>query len=306
MEHRKRIVTLANKRAAYGYFFILPFVIGFVLFVLSPVLLFGVMGFSKATAGVSNIEMTPVGWENYETILFQEPDFLQNTASSLGKLMITGTSVLIFSFFISVVLNQKFFGRGLARAVFFLPVVIASGAGALNQSDALSMSAMDVLSNIDTALGKGDSSMGLAGLLMNMLGFSVDSGFYKIIGAVLDRFYTIVMMSGVQILVFLAGLQGISSSLYEAARIDGATGWESFWKITFPLISPLILVNSVYTVVDYMNGSTGGVVGQINEYVASAKYGLGSAMGTVYFGVVFVVLGIVFAVISRFVVYDER
>lgn len=307
MAKPKRLMTLANKRAVCGYFFLLPFIIGFVFLILSPFLLYIVMGFNNITAGDSGITLTNVGWKNYNDVLFNEPDFFRNVTASMGSLLVTGTSVIVFSFFIAVILNQRYHGRGLARAIFFLPVIIASGAGALSQNDALSTSALAVITDISKSLGDGSTSAGLSGLLINMLGFSFADSFMKIISQVLTQFYTIVMMSGVQILIFLAGLQGISPSLYEASQMDGATGWENFWKITFPLISPLILVNSVYTVVDYMSGASNSVMIQLYKYsVEGSKYGLSSAMGTIYFGIVYLLLGVVFVVMSRFVNYDDR
>ena len=307
MNKRKKLVSLANKRAVCGYFFILPFLIGFVFLILSPFLLYMVMGFNKMTAGESGITLTNVGWKNYVDVLFNEPDFFQNVASSIGNLLITGICVIIFSFFMAVILNQKFHGRGIARAVFFLPVVIASGACALSQNDALSSSALAAITDISTSLGDGTGTSTLSTIFIDMLGVSFGDGFVEIIGQVLDQFYNIVMMSGVQILIFLAGLQGISPSLYEASQIDGATGWENFWKITFPLISPLILVNSVYTIVDYMGGASNSVINQLYKYsTEGSKYGLSSAMGTIYFAIVYVILGVVFVVMSRFVHYEER
>ena len=94
---------------------------------------------------------------------------------------------------------------------------------------------------------------------------------------------------------------------YIERRIDGATGWESYWKITFPMISPMILVNVVYTVVDLMNTSENKIIMTLYEYSAEgSNYGLSSAMGTVYFGIVLVLMALIFFIISRFVVYEEQ
>lgn len=303
---RKSRLSLSTKRSLYGYAFIAPFLIGFIFLILSPLILYGVMGFSKVSAGDGGMELSYVGTKNFEDILFRQTDFFPNIAASLSDLLLTGTCVIIFSFFMAVLLNQKFHGRAFVRAIFFLPVVIASGACALSQSDALSTSALSVLADVGTAMGEEADGFTLYGFLIQMLQVSVDEGFSDLIVAIIDRFYTVVMMSGVQILIFLAGLQGISPSLYEASRIDGATGWESFWKITFPMIGPLILVNSVYTVVDYMSGSTNLVINQMYKLSSEgSKYGLSSAMGLIYFGLVYLLLGVVFAIASRLVHYED-
>jgi len=304
---RKKFLSLSNKRSLYGYIFVLPFILGFLFLTISPLMLYVIIGFNKVMAGVSGISLVFVGWQNYIDVLFEEPDFFQNVIYSIGDLMITGISIIIFSFFIAVVLNRKFYGRGIVRALFFLPVLIASGAGALNQQDALSISAMAAITDINATLGEGGNVRTLSALLINMLGFSFGEGFINIIQRVIDQFYMIVMMSGVQILIFLAGLQGVSVSLYEAANIDGATEWEKFWKITLPLVSPLILVNSVYTVVDYMGGSSNRVMIQLYQYsIEGIKYGLSSAMGTIYFLIVYIILGLIFLVMSKFVTYENQ
>lgn len=305
MKKKKRMLSLSTKRSLHGYLFILPFIIGFIFLVASPFILYIVIGFNKLTAGSGGIILTNVGLSNFSDALFSETDFFQSVVNSIGDLFLTGTCIIIFSFFISTVLNQKFKGRGLARAIFFLPVVIASGSAALNQNDVLSNSAISLITGM-TQQANHMMQFNLAYTLMNMIG---TTGFpiVRIVLTFIKEFYIIAMSSGVQILIFLAGLQTIPPSLYEAALIDGATAWESFWKITLPMISPLILVNSVYTIVDYMSSPSNGVINELYQYsVVGTKFGLSSAMGTIYFGLVFTLLGIVFAIMSKFIVYEDR
>lgn len=298
----KKGLSLAARRSMHGYVFILPFILGFLFLVLSPFLLYIVIGFHKVSAGTSGINLEYVGLKNFSDVLFEEPDFLQNLLASLRELLIQGSFVIIFSFFIAVVLNQQFPGRGFVRAVFFLPVIVASGAAALSQNDALSISAITVISDTGS-----DHSFSLLQGLMNLFGGASSDLLFGIVSELTENFYNIVISSGVQILIFLAGLQGISPSLYEAAYMDGATAWESFWKITFPMISPLILVNAVYTVVDFMGNSSNAMINTMYEYsMGRGKYGISSAMGIFYFGLVFVLLGLIFAVVSKFVVYDDK
>jgi len=306
LDKKKKFLTLSTKRSLCGYLFVLPFYIGFIFLVLSPILLYFYLSFCKLSVGDKGLSMKYIGFENFNTVLFEEIDFLPNVLSSFADLLVTGTSILIFSFFIAVILNQKFHGRAFVRAIFFLPVVIASGSAALSQSDALSMSAMSVITNVSNALGEEASTTTLSNILINMLGFSYGYEFLNIIGEILNKFYLIIMSSGVQILIFLAGLQSVSPSLYEASKIDGATGWENFWKITFPLVSPLILVNGVYTVIDFLSGTSNNVVKELFRYTETiSKFGLSSAMGTIYFGLIFVVLGLIFAITSKFIVYQD-
>lgn len=305
----KRRLSLTARRSLHGYLFILPFVLGFFFMILSPFILYFVMAFNKITAGSADggagLTMTPVGWDNFAGVFFNDQTFVQTMADSLKNLLFAGVCIMIFSFFIAILLNQKFHGRALARALFFLPVVVASGSAALSQEDALSTSAIAVITNMSSITGYSDG-FSLPMMLMRLLGNSGEV-LLDIIMPLIKQFYTIAMSSGVQILIFLAGLQSISPSLYEAAYMDGATPWESFWKITFPMMTPMILVNAVYTVVDFMSSPNNDVINMMYQYsIVKSEYGMSSAMGSVYFGILFLLLGLLFAVISRFVVYNDK
>ena len=130
---------------------------------------------------------------------------------------------------------------------------------------------------------------------------------FSFVSNLVGKIYTITMSSGVQILIFLAGLQGISPSLYEASSIEGATSWENFWKITLPMISPVVLVNSVYTIVDQLGGASNAVI--MDMYDTALKqnqFGFSSAMGLIYFSLIFIVVGFVIFIMSKFVYYEDR
>lgn len=296
----KKRIGLKKRQSLFGYAFVLPFVLGFVFLTMSPLILYVVLGFSKVTAGSNGITLTSVGWQNYIDLFFSETDFLPDMVSSISNMLMTGMFVVMFSLFIATVLNQKFRGRTIARTVFFLPIVVSSGVAAMTLNDSM-------ISSAYMALNKMAEEVGLMDTFTKMIGVTFGEEAMAGLMSIMDSFYTIVISSGVQVLIFLAGLQTISPSLYEAARIDGATGWESYWKITFPMISPMILVNVVYTVVDLMNTSENKIIMTLYEYSAEgSNYGLSSAMGTVYFGIVLVLMALIFFIISRFVVYEEQ
>jgi ABC-type sugar transport system permease subunit len=124
--------------------------------------------------------------------------------------------------------------------------------------------------------------------------------------SIVNDVYNIINYSGVQMLIFLAGLQSISPSIYEACRIDGATGWETFWKVTFPMISPMILVNTVYTVIDSFTSSTNTVMGFIQSYYDSTSQVVSSAMAWVYFIIVLAIVGVVTGLLSAYIFYQRR
>ncbi len=304
MKKQQRISTMKIRRAVSGYVFISPFIIGFIFLMLMPFILYIFMGFSEQTVGNGGIEFKLIGFDNYYKALFEETDFITNVFSSIGDLLITFPAILLYSLFIAIILNQKFRGRGLARAIFFLPVLIASGAAAAGQDDALMNSAVSAVLGTST---DGEGTLNLTAVLMDMLGSSLDPSFFSVIETLVNKIYDIVMSSGVQILIFLAALQSISPSLYEASAIEGATGWENFWKITLPMISPMILVNSVYTIIDVMGSSSNSVVNSLYSLaMGEFEYGLSSAMGTIYFGITIAILGIVVFVMSKTVYYENR
>ena len=300
----KRKLTNAGWDAVAGILFCLPFIIGFLVFFVSPLITYVVIAFSKLTLDdFGNIQFISVKWSNFYDALFIREDYIIEVFKSVGDLLILFPSILLFSFFISSLLNQKFRGRTISRVIFFLPVIIASGIAAVVQNDALTDAAVSAVSGVGTNT---DGTVNLTETLMKLLGTTVDKSFFSIIEKLVSKIYAIAMSSGVQILIFLAGLQTISPSLYEASAIEGATAWENFWKITLPMISPMILVNAVYTIVDVLGSTSNTLINKIYSIsMVDLEYGLSSAMGVIYFGIMFAIVGLVIFVISKLVFYEE-
>ena len=126
------------------------------------------------------------------------------------------------------------------------------------------------------------------------------AGVFDVIFTMIDSIYDIVMASGIQIIVFLSGLQAISPSLYEAADVEGCSGWESFWKITFPMVSPLLLVNCIYTIIDFFMKNDNKVMELIYQVTyQDMKFGVSSAMSWIYFGIALAFIGVSSFIITR-------
>ena len=200
-------------------------------------------------------------------------------------------ATLVISFVIAVILNQDFKGRTLCRVIFFLPVILSSGVlpGIEKQNQYFNL-----MSSISDAVNE-SSGINLSQSIQNLLSVSgVASQVFDVIFQMIDAIYDIVMASGIQIIIFLSGLQSISPSLYEAADVEGCSAWESFWKITFPMLSPLLLVNCIYTIIDFFMKDDNTVIEHINSvmYGTQMDFGLASAQSWVYFGVAFVFIGI--------------
>ena len=306
---KKKIASLDRRKARAGWFFVLPFLVGFCLVYLPIIvesLKVSFFLYDKHTGA-----QTFVGWQNYSDALFGNADFVQTLLTGLQEIAFDIPAILIFSLFVAVILNQKMIGRAVFRAIFFLPVVVSTGLmeGVLSASYSFSGSSMD-LGTGESATQSVATNLALEKLLQDVfanLGFG--EGLVTYIIEAVASIANIVNRSGVQILIFLAALQSISPAISESCEIDGATSWETFWKITFPMVSPMILVNGVYTIIDNFTTDSNSVMKVINNTFASADNAakhVSAAMGWMYFMVVLLIVGLVAAVFSAFVFYQRR
>ena len=305
---KKKIASLDRRKARAGWFFVLPFIVGFALIYLPIV--FSSIKVSFTTINTATRAEEFVGWTNYHSALFEEADFLQTLLVGLKEIAFDIPAILIFSLFVAVILNQKMVGRAAFRAIFFLPVVLSTGMmeGILGASYSFSGSAMDLGTGSSTA-DSVKSNLALEKLLQDVfanLGFG--EGLVEYIISAVASISDIVNRSGVQILIFLAALQSISPAIYESCEIDGATSWETFWKITFPMVSPMILVNGVYTIIDNFTTDSNSVMKVINDTYGKGADGrhISAAMGWMYFLVVLLIVGLVAAIFSAYVFYQRR
>ncbi len=204
-------------------------------------------------------------------------------------------------------------GRAAFRAILFVPVILQTGLIAeIDAANTLLASMNDTSSGITTG-GGGAAEEAVTGVLSTddlswlFANLSVGSDMITYVTQLINNIYDIINRSGVQMLIFLAGLQSISPAIYESCEIDGATAWETFWKITVPMISPMILVNAVYTVIDAFTSSSNDVMAYINTVYSKAGGNvLSAAMSWMYFLLVIACIGIVVAVLSAFVFYQRR
>lgn len=312
IKKKRRALSMEQKRDLKGWIFVSPFVVGFVflfLWIFIDSLKFSFMNVSLQSQG--GYTTTFIGFGNYLKMLQIDPDFNRQLYSSVQDMLLDIPIIVMFSLFISIVLNQKMKGRAFFRAIFFIPVILATGI--IERAD-LGNSIMNAYQNIQGI----DAGMALVhesstGLFSNLeLKYYVSRIFEfspaltdMTVGAA-DNIYGVVNKSGVQILIFLAGLQAISSSIYEAAYIEGCSGWERFWKITFPMISPLIFVNVIYTIIDSFTGSGNQVMNSITSSMRGGQYGEASAKAWMYFLVAAVFIALVSFIVSKFVFYQNK
>ncbi|MEJ6951464.1 carbohydrate ABC transporter permease [Natronospora cellulosivora (SeqCode)] len=291
----KKKLSLKQKKSLMGYVYTAPFIIGFLLFFAYPFYQAIVFSLNELQITQFGYELVFVGLENYDHALLVDPDFVQVLTDSFLRLITHVPAIIIFSFFVANILNQKFRGRFLARLVFFLPVIITSGI--IIQMEMQDMMTQEFVENVDFMLGGAT----LESLLLQL---QMPEGFAQYIIDIVDQIPEIIEASAIPILIFLAGLQSIPSRLYEAADIEGATGWEKFWKITCPLLSPLFITNIVFIIVSSFTSVRNPIVNFINDAAwGGAGYGVSVAMSVIYFAVIAITLTISLGIISKKVFY---
>ncbi|MFW5981596.1 MAG: carbohydrate ABC transporter permease [Halanaerobiaceae bacterium] len=292
-------ITVENRKKIGGYLFTLPFVIGFILFFLYPFVQSIIFSFNILELSSEGYNLNWAGFENYNYSLMTDINFRETFIETIITMVTELPMILAFSFFAAVILNQKFKGRGLARVIFFLPVIY--GAGVVLRMETTDFATVILESNQGSYMFSGEA---LRSLLSGIRFFPEQ--FIEYIMMTVDSIPNIIRSSGIQILIFLAGLQSISPSVYEAAQVEGATGWERFWLITFPMISPLIITNTVYTVVDNLIAADNELVVLIRETSFTGRgFGTGAAMATIYFVTITLILAVIYKLVNRYVFYRE-
>ncbi|MCE5171452.1 sugar ABC transporter permease [Paenibacillus profundus] len=276
----KKTMKAKTSRHLEALLFVAPWITGFLLFMAFPLGFSLYMSFHKVTVLPTGLKYDFQGFKYYSELLFGSSALYDNLIPFFQEIVIMVPIILVFSLFIAIMLNQDFPGRMLFRVVFFLPIIFTSG---------------HILTEF---VNQGEGTLGFLerfsiGEYLDQ--FLSDSSWAKPVKDVLNRFVLVLWYSGVQILIFLAGRQTISKSSYESARIDGATPWEVFWKITLPAMSPFILLNLIYTVVDMFTFPYNPVI----ELINTGNYGYNSALAWIYFVVIVLFLAILLLLFLR-------
>lgn len=291
--------TYAQQKAFWGFIYVLPWALGFIFFFLVPLLSSLRYSFSNVEANSAGISITFAGMKNYIEALTVNTSFNRTLTEAVINMVVNVPLIVIFSLFLAVLLNQKFALRSVARSIFFLPVILSSGIILSLESSSLVQAIND--QSQSSGILRGFSSFELSNM---MLQAGVSETIVNYLTGAVDRIYQIVSQSGVQILIFLAAIQTISPQLYEASKIEGATGYEAFWKITFPMVSPIILVNMIYTIIDSF--SRNALTDLIrNTGFVNFNFGLSSAMAWIYFMAIAIILLISTYLVSRKVFYQD-
>ncbi|GEM01028.1 ABC-type sugar transport system, permease component [Halolactibacillus halophilus] len=277
-------VSLKTGKQLIGMSFILPWLLGFAVFTAYPLGYSMFLSFQQVRITPKGIVTDFVGFDNFSYAFTVDALFTQELLTYLEELFISVPIILVFSLIIGLLLNQNIKFRGLFRTIFFLPVIITSGP----VIEELMAQGVTAIPSIE--------EYAIFTIILN----NSESFFNSTIIYLMDNLIFILWFSGVQILIFLAALQKIDRQIYEAAKIDGASSWECFWKVTLPSLSPIIIINVIYTVVTYSIFALNPVVNHIqsNMFQINTGFGYASALSWIYFGVIALVLLIIVGLLT--------
>ena len=286
--------SLEKRRAIAGYLFVLPFILGFLFFLLYPLGMSFQWSMASTDSGVRTINgkgvfdiVRYVGFSNYGKIISEDYDFSKNFLLTIERTFLWTPFIIVFSLFIAIMLNRKIRFRGVFRVIYFLPVLLGTGLVLQKLSDVTQMLTIP---------------QGLTNLIQYIVSNeSVETFIRDLLQSIINMFWKM----GVQIIIFLAGLQSIPESYYEAARVDSANWWDMLWKITIPMLSPMILLNVVYSIIDSFRDSSNPIVEYILKQYGYANWVEVSTMGWMYFAVTLIMLGVVFLATRRFIFYEK-
>ena len=289
-------LSVTQRHNKKGLYFMIPFLLGFLFFYVEPIISSITFAFSKVTVDLEGYLTKFIGFDNFKYAFTEDASYTTALMGDLLNLIWKTPVIIILSLCLALLINKKFKGRLFVRAVFFLPVIFSNGVLLdIIQNDTVVQSAVSATSVLDSGAAV-SQTQGLSELLLQA-GFAEE--IIDFTTMVTDSFFSLVWNSGVQMLIFLSGLQSISPSLYEAASVEGASGWETFCKITVPMLSPMILLNIIYTIVDSYSSTSNGVIGIVINAISNNRFGTASAMAWVYFLVIGLIIGIIFFVSSR-------
>lgn len=279
-------LSFEKKRRLSGYLFTLPFILGFCLVLLFPLIMSLIMSLGEIYDLVG-LKTRITGFDNYIELFTKDVSFVPAFYETIKTTFLWTPFIVVFALFIAILLNRNIKGKGIFRVIFFLPVLLGTG-------------------YVMDQLGSAANILQLPEDLESFIGYYFNSNIANFINELLTQIVNVFWKTGVQIILFLSGLQSIPDSYYDAAKVDNANAWDCFWKITLPMLSPIVLLNLVYTMIDSFR-DTDNEIGAliVNVGFNNANYEYGAAMGWVYFAVICVFASLVFALSRRLVVYDK-
>ena len=282
---------IEDLKSRYGLMFIAPWVLGFVLFFAIPVFQSVWFSLSDVSLGNNGLVTKFVGLSHYRYALLQSGAYTATLGTAVTSLLYQLPIIVLISMVLALILNQKFRGRTFFRALFFLPVIIATGI------------VMDILFMTTGSMSESTVNESLSGNMFNVSDVAafldLPSGISDYAEKAISNIFDLIWSSGIQTVLFIAGLQSVPSSLYEASRVEGATKWEEFWFITFPMLSNVTLLVMVYTMVELFISNRNVLILKVYDLMRAAVYDQTSAMMWFYFLIVGGIMGIIVGIYRK-------
>ena len=293
MKNKKRNRGIVELKSRYGRLFILPWVIGIIIFFIIPFVQSVVFSFSKIEVISGGIERRFIGFDNYKEILIADASYTGWLEVSVTSFLYSLPIIILLSIVLAMLLNQKFRGRLFFRALYFLPVIIATGPviNLIFRTSGSDLSSIGVSESYSANMFKVDD-------IVELLNLDGEIGEY--ITITISKIFNLVWSCGIQIVLFLASLQSVPQSLYEASRVEGATKWEEFWFITFPMLARVTLLVAIFTMVELITSENVPLVKRVYSMMRAGNYDQTSAMLWFYFLICGSIMGLVVFVYTRF------
>lgn len=290
---KKKYRGIEQLKSRYGWLFISTWLIGVVLFFAIPVIQSIIYSFSQMTVNEGGIQTIFIGMKNYKYIIAEHTDYLNWLGKSVTNFLYSLPIIVLLSLVLALLLNQKFKGRLFFRALYFMPVIIASGV------------VIEIISSMTTGdISESSVSESVSGGMFSVQDviavLDLPSEIAEYVQKIISNIFDLIWSSGIQTVLFIAGLQSIPSSLYEASRVEGATKWEEFWFITFPMLSNVTLLVMVYTMVELFISNRNVMILKVYDLMRAAVYDQTSAMMWFYFLVVGGIMGVIVGIYKKF------
>ena len=292
----KKHLSLKAQHAKWAWVFLAPWLIGITVFFVWPMAQSVIYSFSRLSITADGFQLDWVGSDNYSYLFTKDTFFLPNLTQALGEVVPSVLMITAFSLFIAVILKEKFFGRSAARTVFFFPVMIASGV-------IITILKEQVMMSVSTSDNTAAYLFQAPDLVNTFAAFGLPDFVLTSITDIVNGFFDLTWKSGVQMLLLLSAINNIPQSFYEAAILDGAGAWVKFWKITFPAITPSLLVVIIYTIIDSFLDYDNLVMSMIRDYYQNNNYTYSATIGVIYFVCILAFVGLVSLIMRKLVVY---
>ncbi len=287
--------ALERRKAKYGFMFCLPWIIGFIMFFLLPLLQSVVFAFSKVEITTNGFATKFQGLRYFKYIFLEEASYTDEIMAALGNFAYSVPFIVVFSLIIAIILNQQFGGRLIFRSVFFLPVIISTGV-IMNfiMEDTRAVNMMDSTDTVSAFMS------GFIDFKEVLRGMGLPEEITTLLLTYIDQIFNLLWTCGIQILLFISGLQAVPQQLYEVSEVEGATAWETFWYVTFPMLSNTLLLVIVFTAIDILTSTSNNVMQNAFDLMQKQVYDVSSAMLWGYFVAVAAIIGAVFWLLNRF------